>query len=65
VNNSPFHFPCGRTRREFLTQAGCGFVGTALSAMLAQDGFFDGSLGGTVHAAGPDAPASPLFQPKA
>ena len=33
---------CGRTRREFLWQAGGGFVGTALTYLLAQDGFFGG-----------------------
>ena len=27
--------PCGRTRREFLWEAGGGFVGTALTALLA------------------------------
>src|SRR5947209_3949726 len=32
--------PCGRTRREFLWQAGGGFAGTALAYLLAQDGFF-------------------------
>jgi hypothetical protein len=31
---------CGRTRREFLWQTGGGFTGTALTAMLAADGFF-------------------------
>ncbi|HEY5312035.1 MAG TPA: DUF1501 domain-containing protein, partial [Pirellulales bacterium] len=31
---------CGRTRREFLWQAGAGFAGVALSGMLQQDGFF-------------------------
>lgn len=30
---------CGRTRREFLWQTGGGFVGTALAAMLGEDGF--------------------------
>ena len=33
--------PCGRTRREFLWQAGGGFVGTALTYLLAQDSFFN------------------------
>src|SRR5207248_432581 len=33
--------PCGRTRREFLWEAGGGFVGTALTYLLAQDGFFN------------------------
>ncbi len=32
--------PCGRTRREFIWQAGGGFVGTALTYLLAKDGFF-------------------------
>ncbi len=31
--------PCGRTRREFLWEAGGGFVGTALATLLAGDGF--------------------------
>jgi Protein of unknown function (DUF1501) len=33
--------PCGRTRREVLWEAGGGFVGTALTALLAGDGFFN------------------------
>ena len=32
---------CGRTRREFLWQAGGGFVGVALSGLLGDDGFLD------------------------
>ena len=32
--------PCGRTRREFLWEAGGGFVGAALTYLLFQDGFF-------------------------
>jgi hypothetical protein len=47
--------PCGRTRREFLWEAGGGFVGTALTYLLAQDGFFAGAA----RAAEP-APNSPL-----
>ena len=31
---------CAGTRREFLWQAGAGFAGVALSALLAKDGFF-------------------------
>ena len=30
---------CGRTRREFLWQAGAGFTGVALAGMLGEDGF--------------------------
>jgi hypothetical protein len=48
--------PCGRTRREFLWQAGGGFVGTALTYLLAQDGFF----AGTAFAGESKGPASPL-----
>jgi hypothetical protein len=47
--------PCGRTRREFLWEAGGGFVGTALTALLAQDGFFAGRAG----AAEDDSPLAP------
>src|SRR5262245_1071003 len=45
--------PCGRSRREFLWQAGGGFAGTALAYLLAQDGFF-------ARAAEAPAPTSPL-----
>ncbi len=38
--NSPFQFPCGQTRRQFLSQAGNGFFGTAMAGMLHADGFF-------------------------
>lgn len=31
---------CGRTRREFLWQAGAGFTGLAMTGLLEQDGFF-------------------------
>src|SRR5215831_16776453 len=32
---------CGETRREFLWEAGGGFAGTALTYLLASEGFFD------------------------
>jgi hypothetical protein len=48
--------PCGRTRREFLWEAGGGFVGTALTYLLAHDGFFDSRAA----AAEVDATESPL-----
>src|SRR5262245_15196267 len=35
--------PCGRSRREFLWQAGGGFAGLALLDLLARDGVFAGS----------------------
>jgi Protein of unknown function (DUF1501) len=34
---------CGRTRREFLWESGCGFGATALASLLSQDGFFANS----------------------
>ena len=51
--------PCGQTRREFLWEAGGGFVGSALTYLLAQDGFFSMPL----QAKELDTAPSPL-QPK-
>ena len=36
-SSNPFDLPCGRTRREFLWQAGNGFFGTAMAWMLARE----------------------------
>jgi hypothetical protein len=60
--------PCGRTRREFLWEAGGGFVGTALATLLATDGFFTRSA--AASGAGPAidsplAPKAPHFPAKA
>src|SRR4051812_19102676 len=58
---------CGRTRRQFLWEAGCGFAGVALAAMLGDDGF----LGTQAYAAdgktsfNPLAPKNPHFPAKA
>ncbi len=61
--------PCGRTRREFLWESAGGFVGTALAAMLAGDGFFDSRALGSPAAGGlppsPLAPRAPHFAAKA
>src|ERR1043165_7616823 len=70
VNNSyPQLTPCGRTRREFLWQAGGGFVGTALTYLLAQDGFFAGRAPAAALGAGlptpPLAPHEPHFPARA
>src|SRR5436309_1376686 len=60
---------CGRTRREFLWEAGAGFTGVALTALLSDDGFF-GRVAAQ-EAANPQAGANPLalrpphFAPKA
>ena len=32
---------CGRTRREFLWEAGAGFTGLALTGLLSDDGFLN------------------------
>ena len=34
-------FPCGLTRREFITDMGAGFAGLALTSLLSKEGFFD------------------------
>jgi hypothetical protein len=52
--------PCGRTRREFLWETGGGFVGTALTYLLAQDGFFRSAA----HAAEATPAESPLAPKK-
>lgn len=56
--------PCGRTRREFLWDAGAGFTGLALASLLAEDGFF-AKARGAVAAPDPLAPKAPHFAPKA
>ena len=50
---------CGRTRREFLWQTGCGFGGVALSSFLSGDGFFN-----QAHASN-QAPSPAAFLPEA
>src|SRR5258708_28119878 len=60
---------CGRTRRELLGEAGAGFTGVALAALLSDDGFF-GSVAAQESVnpqagANPLAPRPPHFGPKA
>ena len=43
-------FPCGQTRRESLWNMGAGFTGTAMTGLLASDGFFN-----QIHAEEPNA----------
>jgi hypothetical protein len=62
---SPALTPCGRTRREFLWQAGGGFVGTALTYMLAQDGFFGRAAAAEGPTLSPLAPKQPHFSARA
>lgn len=58
---------CGRTRREFLWQAGAGFTSVALAGLLSRDGFFGPSsvAGGELSHANPLAAKPPQFAPKA
>jgi len=59
---------CGRTRREFLWQAGGGFTGVALAAMLGQDGFLSRqavAADGLTNWKNPLAAKPPHFKPKA
>ncbi|MCA9081072.1 MAG: DUF1501 domain-containing protein [Planctomycetaceae bacterium] len=58
---------CGRTRRDFLWQAGAGFTGTALATML-DDQFFNGqtlAADGATPFVNPLAPKDPHFEPAA
>jgi Protein of unknown function (DUF1501) len=60
--------PCGRTRREFLWEAGGGFAGTALATLLAADGFFARPATATdpgPNAGSPLAPKAPHFPARA
>ncbi len=59
---------CGRTRREFLWQAGGGFAGLALTSLLEEDGFFakqSVAADGVTPFENPLLPKKPHFQPKA
>ncbi len=58
--------PCGRTRRELLWQMGGGFVGTALTMLLAEDGLLGtAALAGEAPRGGPLAPKPPHHPAKA
>jgi len=61
----PNHF-CGRTRREFLWQAGAGFTSLGLVDALSRDGYYDKLERATSDpGAGPLAPKKPHHAPKA
>ena len=67
-HQSPRSNFCGRTRREFLWQTGCGFTGLALSTMLGQDGFLAQqtlAADGTTPFKNPLAPKQPHHDPAA
>lgn len=59
---------CGRTRREFLWDAGAKFPGLALTYMLAKDGFLSNqavAADGVSQFENPLAPKQPMFEAKA
>lgn len=59
---------CGRTRREFLWEAGGGFTSVALAGLLSADGFLakqSVAADGSTPYANPLAPKQPHFTPKA
>ena len=59
---------CGRTRREFLGEAGAGFAGVALTGLLSADGYFGKSAAASEAGTpfqNPLAPKPPHFAPKA
>src|SRR3954464_8077907 len=56
---------CGRTRREFLWETGCGFGAAALTSLLSVDGFFARKACAAAIAANPLAPKAPQLPGKA
>ena len=59
---------CGRTRREFLWQAGAGFTALGLVDLLSRDRFFGGTAGAAevaARSANPLAPRAGHFAAKA
>ena len=58
---------CGRTRREFLWEAGAGFTSLGLVDMLTRDGLFStrANAADVNISANPLAPKPPMFAPKA
>jgi hypothetical protein len=65
-NTGPRNF-CGRTRREFLWETGCGFGAAALSWLLAGDGFLQRARAASLapDSSDPLAPKSPKLPAKA
>ncbi|MCP4811043.1 MAG: DUF1501 domain-containing protein, partial [Planctomycetaceae bacterium] len=59
---------CGRTRRQFLWEAGGGFAGVAMAGLLGDDGFLaqqTRAADGVSKYVNPLAPRQPHFKPKA
>ncbi|HVJ83190.1 MAG TPA: DUF1501 domain-containing protein [Planctomycetia bacterium] len=58
-------YPCGNTRREFVWEMGGGFAGTALAALLLQEGLAPALAAAGASAKGPLAPKPKHFPAKA
>ncbi len=56
---------CGRTRREFLWETGCGFGAAALASLLSDEGFFSRQVEAAPQFVNPLAPKAPLLPAKA
>jgi hypothetical protein len=57
---------CGRTRREFLWETGCGFGAAALTSLLTSDGFLPRAAAASLpHGSNPLASRSPRLPAKA
>jgi len=56
---------CGRTRREFLWEAGAGFAGLAMTGMLASDGFLANQARGADGQTPWKNPLAPKLPPQA
>jgi hypothetical protein len=56
---------CGRTRREFLWETGCGFGAAALASLLSSDGFFSRAAEAAPQFANPLEVKSPSLPAKA
>jgi len=68
MTDTPRDSFCGRTRREFLWQAGAGFTALPLLSMLSNDGFLDRQVtaaDGDTKYINPLAPKQPHFPGKA
>jgi hypothetical protein len=56
---------CGRTRREFLWETGCGFGAAALTSLLTSECFFSRPAVASSHSPAPLAPKVPALPSKA
>jgi hypothetical protein len=70
VDIGPANTFCGRTRREFLWEAGAGFTALGLVDALSRDGFFGGAAKAAdviapTKSANPLTPKPPHYAPKA